>query len=113
MTKKNQMNVKFTNLIEKKEIPRLLEIEKLCFKECDQNRYLNFYLLITRDTSNLNIVKDGSKIIGYYHIVKYGNVTLKIYKIAIHPDYQNKEIGKNCIERIEKYAKKNKFSTIK
>src|SRR4030042_1015587 len=96
-------NADFTDL------PSILELQKLCYRE-NAERYNDFKIAplvqnideLENDYKNNLILKveDGGEIIGSIRAYEKDHVCC-IGRVIVHPDYQNKGIGKKMMIEIE------------
>jgi ribosomal protein S18 acetylase RimI-like enzyme len=109
------MKVENAELID---LPSILELQKLCYQE-NAERY-NDYTIgpLVQTIDNLKEeykngiilkVEDDSKIIGSVRAFEK-NKTCYIGRVIVHPDYQNKGIGKKLMAEIEnRFSKSARF----
>lgn len=93
-----------------KDLKRILELQKLCYHE-NAERYKDFsipplkqtFQEIEEDLETKLILKvsDNSKIIGSARAFE-NNGTCFIGRVIVHPNYQNKGLGKKLMQAIEK-----------
>jgi N-acetylglutamate synthase-like GNAT family acetyltransferase len=73
----------------------------------------NWLQLITSDNSEVFVLEDKNKIIGWTGIIVYRwNNTARIIDIFIHPSKRNKGLGKTLVQYIKQYAQKKKVRSL-
>jgi len=95
------------------DISDILVIENFCFAE-DAFSKSQFDYLITKSNGAFYVIKSDSKIIAY--ICLLFNITtrnVRLYSLAIHPDYRKRKLGSMLMQESIKFAVKcnaNKIS---
>ncbi|MGG8497770.1 GNAT family N-acetyltransferase [Tenacibaculum sp. TC6] len=92
----------------------LIQLEKAAFQEFQQNTKENLKKGIHSEFQEVLVVEDTNlvkQLIAATILFKYKH-TLRIYSVAVLPEYQNKGIGNVLIEYIKEYALENNFSNI-
>lgn len=92
----------------------LIQLEKAAFQEFQQNTKENLKKGIHSEFQEVLVVEDTDnqkQLIASTILFKYKH-TLRIYSVAVLPEYQNKGIGNVLIEYIKEYAFENNFSSI-
>jgi len=56
---------------------------------------------------------DGDKMVGFVRTFGDGMVWLMIVGLYVHPDYRKQGIAKEMMSRIIRFAKKNKYQTVR
>lgn len=86
------------------DLPSILEIEKLCFKE-DSFTKSQFIYLMTRGKGAFFILQAGTRTIAYLS-VSFNSRThnLRIYSIAVHPGCQGMQLGQLLMDKAIEYA---------
>ncbi len=82
------------------------ESDKRAFYE----RELGFPKILKQPESHAIIYND--KLIGFTYALQYGKRNVHISCMCIHPDYQNKGLGKYMLQVVEKIAKDRDMATL-
>lgn len=73
----------------------------------------NWLQLIKSDNSEIFVLEDKNKIIGWTGIIVYRwNNTARIIDIFIHPSKRKKGLGKTLVQHIKQYAQKKKVRSL-
>lgn len=81
------------------DIPAILEIEQECFHEDSFSRE-QFVYLICRSKGTFYVVVEQERMIAYVSLLFHaGTRYLRIYSIAVHPDYRGRKLGQLLMER--------------
>jgi ribosomal protein S18 acetylase RimI-like enzyme len=98
---------------QKKDLPQILELQKICYRE-SAKRYNDFAIAplvqtldeLEKEFEKTTILKaeKNDRIVGSVRAYEK-NGTCFIGRVIVHPEFQNKGIGKNLIREIE-----NRFS---
>ncbi len=90
----------------KEDLPAILELEKICFKEETFNKKQIEYLLLKARSLFLVASFEG-KIVGYIIILLRKHISnARIYSLNVHPSYRRIGIGSLLMERGEAYVSK-------
>ena len=86
----------------KKGLKDIMLIENISFNNNDKfsKKTFNYFLKKKR----IWVVKYKEKIVGYFILICYKK-SLRIYSIAVLPEFRNRGIGKNILQFIIKFAK--------
>ncbi len=95
------MNIKIIKA-NKKDLEQIVFIEKVSFNDYDRfsKRVFKYFLQKNR----IWIVSIDNKIVGYFILICYKK-SIRIYSIAILPEFRNKGIGEYILKFIIKLAK--------
>lgn len=75
------------------DIPAILEIEWECFRE-DSFSKEQFAYLISRSKGTFYVMMEEDRVIAYVSLLFHGGTRyLRIYSIAVHPDYRGRGLG--------------------
>ena len=81
------------------DIPAILEIEQECFQEDSFSRE-QFVYLICRSKGTFYVVVEQERVIAYVSLLFHaGTRYLRIYSIAVHPDYRGRELGQVLMDQ--------------
>ena len=84
------------------DIPAILEIEWECFRE-DSFSKEQFAYLISRSKGTFYVMMEGDRVIAYVSLLFHGGTHyLRIYSIAVHPDFRGKGFGQQTNVRLLK-----------
>lgn len=87
------------------DLPDILEMEQRCFGE-DSFSKAQFIYLITHAKGFFYILQDGGKGVAYLSLLYHaGNHNLRIYSVAVHPDFRQKRLGQRLMEATIAYAR--------
>jgi len=82
-----------------RDIPAILEIEQECFREDSFSRE-QFAYLIGRSKGTFYVVVEQEQIIAYISLLLHaGTRYLRIYSIAVHPDFRGRKLGQLLMEQ--------------
>ena len=94
------------------DIPAILEIEWECFQE-DSFSKEQFAYLISRSKGTFYVMMEEDRVIAYVSLLFHGGTRyLRIYSIAVHPDFRGKKVGQLLIEQIAVIAQKQGLKRI-
>ena len=83
----------FVRKAQQSDIPAILEIEWECFRE-DSFSKEQFAYLISRSKGTFYVMMEGDRVIAYVSLLFHGGTHyLRIYSIAVHPDFRGKGLG--------------------
>lgn len=83
----------------------ILEIEVVSFGS-DSFSKKQFIYLITKAKGAFYVVQDGEKVVAYISLSFHsGTRNLRIYSIAVHPDYRSKKLGQVLIDKAIEFAR--------
>ncbi len=81
------------------DIPAILEIEWECFRE-DSFSKEQFAYLISRSKGIFYVMMEADRVIAYVSLLFHGGTRyLRIYSIAVHPDYRGRELGQVLMDQ--------------
>ena len=81
------------------DIPAILEIEWECFRE-DSFSKEQFAYLISRSKGTFYVMMEGDRVIAYVSLLFHGGTRyLRIYSIAVHPDFRGKGLGQALMDQ--------------
>ena len=81
------------------DIPAILEIEQECFQEDSFSRE-QFVYLICRSKGTFYVVVEQERVIAYVSLLFHaGTRYLRIYSIAVHPDYRGRGLGQVLMDQ--------------
>ena len=81
------------------DIPAILEIEWECFRE-DSFSKEQFAYLISRSKGTFYVMMEGDRVIAYVSLLFHGGTHyLRIYSIAVHPDFRGKGLGQALMDQ--------------
>ena len=82
-----------------RDIPAILEIEQECFREDSFSRE-QFAYLISRSKGTFYVMMEGDRVIAYVSLLFHsGTRYLRIYSIAVHPDFRGRKLGQLLMEQ--------------
>ena len=94
------------------DIPAILEIEWECFRE-DSFSKEQFAYLISRSKGIFYVMMEADRVIAYVSLLFHGGTRyLRIYSIAVHPDFRGKKVGQLLIDQIAAIAQKQGLKRI-
>ena len=94
------------------DIPAILEIEWECFRE-DSFSKEQFAYLISRSKGIFYVMMEADRVIAYVSLLFHGGTRyLRIYSIAVHPDFRGKKVGQLLIDQIVVIAQKQGLKRI-
>ena len=94
------------------DIPAILEIEWECFRE-DSFSKEQFAYLISRSKGTFYVMMEADRVIAYVSLLFHGGTRyLRIYSIAVHPDFRGKKVGQLLIDQIAAIAQKQGLKRI-
>ena len=94
------------------DIPAILEIEWECFRE-DSFSKEQFAYLISRSKGTFYAMMEADRVIAYVSLLFHGGTRyLRIYSIAVHPDFRGKKVGQLLIDQIAVIAQKQGLKRI-
>lgn len=86
------------------DIPAILEIEQVCFQE-DSFSKQQFAYLIVRSKGAFYVVQEEDRLIAYVSLLFHeGTRYLRVYSIAVHPDFRGKSLGQRLMEQTARVA---------
>ena len=86
------------------DIPAILEIEWECFRE-DSFSKEQFAYLISRSKGIFYVMMEADRVIAYVSLLFHGGTRyLRIYSIAVHPDYRGKGLSVALIDRSKQWC---------
>ena len=81
------------------DIPAILEIEWECFRE-DSFSKEQFAYLISRSKGTFYVMMEADRVIAYVSLLFHGGTRyLRIYSIAVHPDYRGRGLGQILMDQ--------------
>ena len=81
------------------DIPAILEIEWECFRE-DSFSKEQFAYLISRSEGTFYVMMEADRVIAYVSLLFHGGTRyLRIYSIAVHPDYRGRGLGQVLMDQ--------------
>lgn len=81
------------------DIPAILEIEWECFRE-DSFSKEQFAYLISRSKGTFYVMMEADRVIAYVSLLFHGGTRyLRIYSIAVHPDYRGRGLGQVLMDQ--------------
>ena len=94
------------------DIPAILEIEWECFQEDSFSRE-QFAYLISRSKGTFYVMMEEDRVVAYVSLLFHGGTRyLRIYSIAVHPDFRGKKVGQLLIDQIAVIAQKQGLKRI-
>ena len=94
------------------DIPAILEIEWECFRE-DSFSKEQFAYLISRSKGIFYVMMEADRVIAYVSLLFHGGTRyLRIYSIAVHPDFHGKKVGQLLIDQTVVIAQKQGLKRI-
>ena len=106
---------KLIELKSEKDVHTLLKVRKLYLEVFPDFERLPFWYLIYKSKkkdSNLNVIYDGGKFIGFTHLVYYKDIVY-LYYLAIDPSQQSQGYGSLILEHLQtKYLDKRMLLNI-
>jgi len=94
------------------DIPVIMEIEQICFRQDSFSRR-QFVYLITRAQGHFLIVEYRGRIAGYLSLlINRRACSLRIYSVAVHPDFRGKGVGQWLIDQSVNMAYEKKLKKI-
>ena len=89
----------FVRKAQQSDIPAILEIEWVCFRE-DSFSKEQFAYLISRSKGTFYVMMEGDRVIAYVSLLFHGGTHyLRIYSIAVHPDFRGRKLGQLLMEQ--------------
>ena len=89
----------FVRKAQQSDIPAILEIEWECFRE-DSFSKEQFAYLISRSKGTFYVMMEGDRVIAYVSLLFHGGTHyLRIYSIAVHPDFRGRKLGQLLMEQ--------------
>jgi len=86
------------------DIPSIMEIEQTCFNQ-DSFSKRQFVYLITRAQGRFCVVEYQGRVAGYLSLLINRHArSLRIYSVAVHPDFRGKGIGQLLMNRAVEMA---------
>ena len=86
------------------DIPAFLKIEQVCFQE-DSFSKQQFVYLIVRSKGAFYVVQEEDRLIAYVSLLFHeGTRYLRVYSIAVHPDFRGKSLGQRLMEQTARVA---------
>ena len=97
---------------ELKDIPAILEIEQVCFQE-DSFSKQQFAYLIGRSKGAFYVVQEEGRLIAYVSLLFHeGTRYLRVYSIAVHPDFRGRSFGQRLMEQTIQSAREYKAEKV-
>jgi [ribosomal protein S18]-alanine N-acetyltransferase len=86
------------------DLPDILEMEHICFAEDSFNKR-QFTYLMTKAKGSFLSVQSGEKVVAYLSLILNQRAeSVRIYSIAVHPDFRHLKIGQQLIDKTIEYA---------
>jgi len=86
------------------DLPDIMEMEHICFGEDSFNRR-QFIYLMTKANGLFYSVQNGESIVAYISLIHNRRAqSVRIYSIAVHPDFRHLKIGQRLIDKTLEYA---------
>ena len=102
----------FVRKAQQSDIPAILEIEWECFRE-DSFSKEQFAYLISRSKGTFYVMMEGDRVIAYVSLLFHGGTHyLRIYSIAVHPDFRGKGLGQALMDQTIRTANECKAAKI-
>lgn len=99
-------------LAEIDDIPSIMEIEQICFDK-DSFSKRQFVYLISQAKGYFCVVEYQQRVGGYFSVlINQRACSLRIYSIAVHPDFRGKKVGQLLIDQIAVIAQKQGLKRI-
>jgi len=94
------------------DIPSIMEIEQICF-DLDSFSKRQFAYLISQAKGYFYVVEYQQRVGGYFSaLINQRACSLRIYSIAIHPDFRGRRVGQLLIDQIIVIALKESLKKI-
>ena len=92
------------------DIPSIMEIEQICF---DLDSFSKFAYLISQAKGYFYVAEYRQRVGGYFSaLINQRACSLRIYSIAIHPDFRGRRVGQLLIDQIIVIALKESLKKI-
>ena len=102
----------FVRKAQQSDIPAILEIEWECFRE-DSFSKEQFAYLISRSKGTFYVMMEGDRVIAYVSLLFHsGTRYLRIYSIAVHPDFRGKGLGQALMDQTIRTANECKAAKV-
>lgn len=103
----------FVRKAQQSDIPAILEIEWECFRE-DSFSKEQFAYLINRSKGTFYVIMEGDdRVIAYISLLFHGGTHyLRIYSIAVHPDFRGKGLAQVLMDQTIRTAEECKAAKI-
>ena len=99
-------------LAEIDDIPSIMEIEQICFDK-DSFSKRQFVYLISQAKGYFCVAEYQQRVGGYFSVlINQRACSLRIYSIAVHPDFRGKKVGQLLIDQIAVIAQKQGLKRI-
>ena len=72
-----------------------------------------WYKKLLRNAPIVVVAFDGDKMVGFVRTFGDDLVWLMIASLHVHPDYRKKGIATGLLKRVEQFAQKNKYQTLR
>lgn len=96
-------------LAEIDDIPSIMEIEQICFDK-DSFSKRQFVYLISQAKGYFCVAEYQQRVGGYFSVlINQRACSLRIYSIAVHPDFRGKKVGQLLIDQITVIAQKTRL----
>ena len=94
------------------DIPSIMEIEQICFNK-DSFSKRQFVYLISQAKGHFCIAEYRQRVGGYFSVlINKRACSLRIYSIAVHPDFRGKKVGQLLIDQIAVIAQREGLKRI-
>ena len=94
------------------DIPSIMEIEQICF-DLDSFSKRQFAYLISQAKGYFYVAEYRQRVGGYFSaLINQRACSLRIYSIAIHPDFRGRRVGQLLIDQIIVIALKESLKKI-
>ena len=94
------------------DIPSIMEIEQICF-DLDSFSKRQFAYLISQAKGYFYVAEYQQRVGGYFSaLINQRACSLRIYSIAIHPDFRGRRVGQLLIDQIIVIALKESLKII-
>ena len=94
------------------DLENIVEVENACFDyDRFSRRQLNY--LIAHAQGVCYVAECKGRIVGYISLLyRAGSSCIRIYSVAVHPDFRGRHLGKKFVDKAKDYAFHNGFHQI-
>ena len=88
--------------------------EMIRFKDGDGEKHdKKWYVKLLKGAALVVAAFDGDRMIGFVRVFGDGMIWLMVVGLRVHPDYRRRGIATELMRRVIKFAKKNKYQTVR